>query len=187
MGRIILSAIAAALCVVVSHIPISSAASPEVNAEILATLQFPVPESAKASEYLGLSGSEPFKLNDIKGDIIIVEIFSMYCPYCQAEAPNINKLFALIEQHPSMKTKAKLLGVGSGNTAYEVEVFRKKFGIPFPLIPDEKFSIDRCSERRFMTPTFIVLRRDQKKLKVLKVHEGKIERVDEFLESIAKL
>ena len=57
------------------------------------------PVIAGELKYLGLSGSGSFRINQIKADVVIVEIFSMYCPHCQAEAPAVNELYQLIEEN----------------------------------------------------------------------------------------
>ncbi len=59
------------------------------------------PERDVHRQYLGLENGEPFVLGQIKADIIIIEIFSMYCPICQREAANVNTLFSLIQALPS--------------------------------------------------------------------------------------
>jgi len=107
-------------------------------------------------KYLGLSpGSNIFKINQVKSKVVIIEIFSMYCPYCQAEAPNINKLHQLIETNPSYKDRIKIIGIGAGNTSFEVATFKNKYTIPFPLIPDDDFKLYKLlGETR--TPYFIV-------------------------------
>jgi peroxiredoxin len=94
------------------------------------------PEEDVYQDYLGLDGSkETFKLRDIKADFVLVQIFSMYCPVCQREAPAVNDIYEMIGQSGS-GDKLKLLGIAPGNSSFEVSVFRDRYDIPFPLIPD---------------------------------------------------
>ena len=44
-------------------------------------------------KYLGLSGSGTFSVDQVKAQAMIIQIFSMYCPYCQKDAPNVNRLY----------------------------------------------------------------------------------------------
>jgi peroxiredoxin len=89
------------------------------------------------------SGGNIFKINQIKSKVVIIEIFSMYCPYCQAEATNINNLNQLIENNPAYKDKIKIIGIGAGNTPFEVGTFKRKYTIAFPLVPDGDFKLHK--------------------------------------------
>ena len=64
--------------------------------EAFPNITLPFPEKADEKEYLGLTGKGSFKIPQIKAELIILEIFSMYCPYCQKEAPNLNELYQII-------------------------------------------------------------------------------------------
>lgn len=143
--------------------------------------------SHDAEKYLGISGKGPFKLTGIKADLVIVEFFSMYCPYCQAEAPVVNRLFDLIAKAPALKNRVKIVGIGMGNTPFEVDVFRKKYKIPFPLVPDENYASDRMVAHRFRTPTFLTFSRSRESaVKVVDIHVGQLGKPEEFLERITR-
>jgi thiol-disulfide isomerase/thioredoxin len=135
----------------------ASASKPPEKGESLPTINLPIPKSPEERSYLGLSGSGLFKIPQIKAKAIIIEIFSMYCPYCQKDAPGVNELYRLIENNADIKDKIKLIGLGAGNSPYEVEVYKKTYSVPFPLFPDKDFEIHKaCGEVR--TPYFMVVK-----------------------------
>ena len=159
----------------------------QVDAAALAKVAFDPPKTDQEKRYLGLSGTEKFTLPRIKARVIVVELFSMYCPICQAEAENVNELHRLIEADAALKGKVKLLGVGAGNTPFEVNVFREKYGVPFAVVPDDGFLFRKASSGALRTPTFVVLRIDRRKgLTVVETHIGRLGDVKQYLKNIKK-
>ena len=155
-----------------------------VNARILSRIEFETPGAAKDRNYLGIPGSLVFRLPQIQADVLIIEIFNMYCHYCQKEAPNVNKLYAIIERDPALKGRVKLIGIGAGNTPYEVNLFKKRFKVGFPLLPDPEVAIQKTSKSKFRTPTFLVARKvEGPALEIVQVHIGKLGPLRQFLNS----
>ena len=151
---------------------------------------FPEIELAKPSapaelQYLGLSGSGFFKVNQVKADVVIVEIFSMYCPYCQGEAPNMNNLYSLIESNPKLKGKIKIIGIGINNSAYETDIFKKKYKVEFPLVPDGDFKLHKTIGQ-VRTPYFIVVKLKGGKAEVIYSKLGALGDNKDFLSQIVK-
>lgn len=145
-----------------------------------------VPKDAAQRSYLGLSGSGAFRIPQIPAKTVIVEIFSMYCPFCQKEAPNVNRVYQKIEADPALRGKIKLIGIGVGNSAYEVEAFQKRYNIPFPLFPDRDFALHKLlGEAR--TPYFIGVKiGPDGSHQVIHSRLGAFESVDGFLEEIVQ-
>jgi len=143
--------------------------------------------SPETKAYLGLDASgQGFVLSDLTAQVVIVEIFSMYCPYCQEEAPVTQELFSLIHTQ-GLDGKVKIIGIGAGNTQFEVDVFHDKYGIPFPLFPDEGYAVHKaCGE--VGTPFFYVLAKDPKSgaYVVRHVQEGQMEGAKSFLDTVLK-
>jgi peroxiredoxin len=165
----------------------AAAASTPQKGDMLPEINLTIPEDAAQRNYLGLSGEGPFKVSQIKAPVVLVEIFSMYCPACQREAPRVNELYEMIEKNPKLKGKIKIIGIGAGNSPFEVNVFRRKYKIPFPLFADDDFTIHKClGEVR--TPYFIAV-----KTKAVGTHEvfysllGGFKNADDFLDQLVDL
>lgn len=105
------------------------------------TLVTPVSEQHR--DYLGLTtkAGEAFTISDIKADLLIIEFFSMYCPYCQKEAPLVNELYRRITGDEASGLSIKIIGLGASNSQFEVEHFAQTYEVEFPLFPDKDMSI----------------------------------------------
>jgi len=140
------------------------------------------PEQAK---YLGVKGKAPYSLNDMDAPVLIVEIFSMYCPFCQAEAPTVNGLYQLIGQQ-DLRDKVKLIGVGAGNSDFEVDVFRQKYEVLFPIFSDLEFTAHKAVGE-VGTPFFYVLKKNAKGgYDILFGSLGRMDSPEAFLKAVRK-
>ena len=139
-------------------------------------------------QYLGLSASgKSFRISQVKAKVVILQIYSMYCPYCQAEAPNVNRLYATIENSPALKDKIKIIGIGAGNTQFEVETYKKKYAVPLPLVPDDDFKIHKIMGE-VRTPYFIAVKlNNDGKTEVIYSRLGALGNVDVFLAQVVTL
>ena len=139
--------------------------------------------SPELTASLGLvSQTGPTPINTVKADVLVVEIFSMYCPFCQREAPNINALHALIDKQ-GLSGRIKIIGIGAGNSDTEVEIFRKKYNVPFAMFSDSSFAVHQ-RVGQVGTPFFYVLRKKPAGYEIVLTHLGVLHSPADFLAAI---
>ena len=189
MKKCVVCCLAVVITVFMIANSVSAAGYPPAVGGTLPDIKLSMPKDMADKNYLGLGifrfGS--FKIPEIKAQLVIVEIFSMYCPYCQREAPNVNQLYAKIEQNPALKGKIKIIGIGVGNTSYEVGTFKKKYNVPFPLFADGDYVIHKMvGEAR--TPYFIGVKiNPDGSHQVIYSKLGELGSVDQFLGLMIRL
>jgi thiol-disulfide isomerase/thioredoxin len=162
--------------------------SPPKVGSPMPAIELPMLNNPADLQYLGLpSGGKFFKVNQVKAKVVILQIYSMYCPYCQAEAPNVNRLYAAIENSPALKDKIKIIGIGAGNTQFEVGTYKKKYTVALPLVPDADFKIHKIMGE-VRTPYFIAVKLgDGDKTEVIYSRLGALGDIDVFLKLLVNL
>jgi len=170
------------LCLSNYPLPAPFAQNTPAEGEMFPELQLSMPQKMEQREYLNVDRS-PFLLSEVDSEVLIVEIFSMYCPYCQKEAPNVNALYQAISASPEIKSRVKMLGIGAGNTSFEVNAFRDLFRIEFPLIPDADFGVHKILGA-VHTPYFFVLWKKPAGRQVVYSRVGSIGDPEAFLELV---
>jgi peroxiredoxin len=140
--------------------------------------------SPQHREHLGLKEPAPHSLSAIKARTIILVAFSMYCPHCQREAPALNELNDLIASR-GLAGDVKLIGVGIGNSDFEVGVFQKKYAVNFPLFSDPDFKVNK-DIGEVGTPFFYVLNAEKKEIRVVDTLLGRMESAEAFLDQALK-
>jgi thiol-disulfide isomerase/thioredoxin len=138
--------------------------------------------SREEQHYLGLSPKKVFSFREISGNLILVEFLSTYCVSCQRQAPIFNEVYSLIESNPRLRGKVKMVGIAAGNNIQEVQIFKKAYNIPHPILSDAKFDAHTAvgSPR---TPFSIWVRRDaQGNSIVVSTHLGLIASVKSALD-----
>ena len=165
---------------------VRAAGIPAIGTQLI-DLQLSPPEASDQRAYLGLERPGSFAATDIAGTLLIIEIFSMYCPHCQREAPAVNRLYQAIQASETLAGQVKMIGIGVGNSDFEVNHFRNHYQIAFPLFADEEFVIHKAlGEVR--TPFFIItaLGSDDRG-KVLWTGSGTMHPLDTFLDRLTSL
>ena len=66
----------------------------------------------------------------------------------------MNELYQAIQKRKDLKNKVKLIGIGTGNTPFEIDFFRKKYEVPFPLFDDEDYAEKYAQGHKKMAEKF---------------------------------
>jgi len=122
-------------------------------------IRLPRPTSEADAAYLGLEAfAGPFRMHQIKARVLVVEVFDMYCRFCQRAAPEVNAVYEL-SLKSALGKDMKMIGIGRTNTALEVSTFKENYEVRFPLFADRDLLITRALEAQDEgTPHFIVIR-----------------------------
>jgi peroxiredoxin len=123
-------------------------------------LSLPAFTSTADRSYLGLDDEAGFTPSQIKADVLLVELLNVHCSHCQKQTPSYSELFRLIEADPATKGRVKMLGIAVGNLPQEVKSFRERYPVPFPVIPDQRFTAHRALGAS-ATPFTLYVRQDQ--------------------------
>lgn len=80
-----------------------------------------------------LDGST-YTLQDLKGQVVLLNFFATWCPPCLAELPELEKQI----WQPNKDKNFQLLVIGREHNAEEIRTFKDKQGYDLPFAPDPK-------------------------------------------------
>lgn len=153
----------------------------------VAKLKLSVPDNPAARKYLGIQDSTgEMSVSQVKSEIVLVQFFSMYSLPCQRHAPAANKLYQALDSRKELKDRIKMIGIGMGNSAFEVSVFKDKYSPSFPLFDDRDSSIAQLFSG-MRTPYYIGFRiRSGSEPEIFYSKSGGFTNAEEFLDSFVK-
>ena len=133
--------------------------------------------------YLGLSRKTKFSLKEVSGILFLIEVFSTYCTSCPKNVPVFNDVYSAIENDPGLKGKVKVFSIAVGNTANEVESFKKAYKVLYPVLTDLHFTAHKALGNP-RVPYTIVIRRNTKGNILVDTHQGVIDPSYDVLNNI---
>ncbi len=140
------------------------------------------PGSENDREYLSLKDLKPFSLHQVTAKIIVLEIFSVYCPHCRMQSPKLNKVFKLIKHNTGLSPDIKMIGIATVSDQSKTNKWKTKHHVPFPLFTDSKGDIWEKLGNPKIPLTLLITPNG----KVLSTHPGVTANIEELFLDITK-
>jgi peroxiredoxin len=101
-------------------------------------------------------GGETVRLSDLKGQVVLVNLWATWCPPCKAEMPMINDFYQAHQEAGFTALMANVQEEGS-----TVRAFIEANGFTFPVLLDSQGELMRLYGVRGLPTTFIIDRNGQ--------------------------
>ncbi|MDP2776673.1 MAG: TlpA disulfide reductase family protein [Anaerolineales bacterium] len=98
---------------------------------------------------------EKVTLSNLRGKIVVINLWATWCPPCRAEMPALENAY---EQYKDSGVVVLGLNVTNQDSESEVPRFVEEFGLTFPILLDRDGSVSALYELRGLPTTFFVNR-----------------------------
>ncbi|MCK5680895.1 hypothetical protein KAI46_08825 [bacterium] len=157
-----------------------SCATSHKTRELVRPISLTIPSDYRMASYLGFfKPRRMFFLTEIKTEILVANVFQTRCPHCQGLTDDLNKLYKTVKKEGFFH-KVKFIGLGYGEDFLEVEYYKKRYAIPYPLFADpraEKVKVKNI-------PATFILRMTPAGAKVLYEYYGPLPSAKDLLQII---
>jgi len=114
----------------------------------------PAPNQRMALPMLGSSGTE--SLSDLRGKVVVLNVFASWCDPCKAEAPILEQ-----EQRRLVRHGGTVLGVTYLDNSNDSEQFVHQWHITYPVLRDIDGNFVRSFGTTGVPETFVINRQGQ--------------------------
>jgi cytochrome c biogenesis protein CcmG/thiol:disulfide interchange protein DsbE len=94
-------------------------------------------------------------LSELRGKIVIINLWATWCPPCRAEMPALENAY---EQYRDSGVVILGLNVTNQDSEKDIPPFVKEFGLTFPILLDRDGSVSTLYQLRGLPTTFFVNR-----------------------------
>jgi len=112
-------------------------------------------------------GGETVRLSDLRGRVVVLNIWATWCKPCEEEAPSLERLYRKIREGP-LGGDFEILAVSiDARSRDAVLPFQRKFGLTFPILFDPDGRVSRIYQTTGVPETFVIDRQGTIREKVI--------------------
>ena len=112
-------------------------------------------------------GGETLRLSDLRGRVVVLNIWATWCKPCEEEAPSLERLYRKIRSGP-LGRDFEILAVSiDARSRDAVLPFQRKFGLTFPILFDPDGRVSRIYQTTGVPETFVIDRQGSIREKVI--------------------
>jgi cytochrome c biogenesis protein CcmG/thiol:disulfide interchange protein DsbE len=120
-----------------------------IDAQLLRGVRPPAPEAHVVLP--GLGSTPSLSLAELRGKVVVINLFASWCTPCQSEAPILDRT-----QRQLAKQDATVLGVTYRDTTGDAEQFVRQEHIDYPVVRDVGGGFARAYGANGIPETFVI-------------------------------
>jgi peroxiredoxin len=99
-----------------------------------------------------LEGAE-YNLSDLRGEVVVLNLWASWCPPCRAEMPAMQRVY---EAHREQGLEILAVNTTYQDSVAAAQAFAEEFGLSFPLLLDRDGSVGSAYQLRALPTTFFI-------------------------------
>jgi peroxiredoxin len=96
---------------------------------------------------------ETFKLSDLRGNAVLVNLWATWCPPCRAEMPAIEKIY---REYKEQGFVVLAVNTTSQDDPLAIVPFLEEYGLTFPILLDETGEVGALYQLRSLPSSFFI-------------------------------
>lgn len=133
----------------------------------------PLDVGSRAPHYAAISlGGDTVRLDDLRGEVVLVNVWATWCPPCVREMPSLQRLHDALAADGLriLAVNVDKPGFGADPRAL-AEAFVAEYGLTFEILLDPEYRIESIFQLAGLPMTFVIDRRGTIRRKVLGARE----------------